>query len=125
MRLRAYLSKRMSYVNNALSSIDPSIAKYLKIGVTEGVTYDILRIKGCPCCRDLYYEAYEMYYPSNEELIEACIENSYPDVDYDEMRIVSTPEEDDGYLTYAIIKGEHVVGFETIAYEYGTQIYFN
>lgn len=47
MRLRAYLSKRMSYVDDALSSIDPSIAKYLKIGVTEGVTYDILRIKGC------------------------------------------------------------------------------
>ena len=67
----------------------------------------------------------EMYYPSNEELIEACIENSYPDVEYDEMRIVSTPEENDGYLTYALIKGEHVVGFETIAYEYGAQVYFN
>lgn len=62
MRLRAYFSKRMSYVDNALSSIDPSIAKYLKIGVTEGVTYDILRIKGCPCCRDLYYEAYRKFF---------------------------------------------------------------
>lgn len=59
---RAYLSKRMSYVDNALSSIDSSIAKYLKIGVTEGVTYDILRIKGCPCCRDLYYEAYHKFF---------------------------------------------------------------
>lgn len=59
---RAYLSKRMSYVDNALSSIDPSIAKYLKIGVTEGVTYDILRIKGRPCCRDLYYEAYRKFF---------------------------------------------------------------
>ena len=62
MRLRAYFSKRMSYVDNALSSIDPSIAKYLKIGVTERVTYDILRIKGCPCCRDLYYEAYRKFF---------------------------------------------------------------
>lgn len=43
-------------------SIDPSIAKYLKIGVTEGVTYDILRIKGCPCYRDLYYEAYRKFF---------------------------------------------------------------
>lgn len=59
---RAYLSKRMSYIDNALSTIDPSIAKYLKIGVTEGVTYDILRIKGCPCCRDLYYEAYRKFF---------------------------------------------------------------
>jgi len=67
----------------------------------------------------------EMYHPSNEELVEACIENSYPDVEYDEMRIVSTPEENDGYLTYALIKGEHVVGFETISYEYGAQVYFN
>lgn len=67
----------------------------------------------------------EMYHPSNEELIEACIENSYPDVEYDEMRIVSTPEENDGYLTYVLIKGEHVVGFETIGYEYGAQVYFN
>ena len=67
----------------------------------------------------------EMYHPSNEELVEACIENSYPDVEYDEMRIVSTSEENDGYLTYALIKGEHVVGFETIGYEYGAQVYFN
>lgn len=62
MRFRAYFSKRMSYVDDALSSIEPSIAKYLKIGVTEGVTYDILRIKGCPCCRDLYYEAYRKFF---------------------------------------------------------------
>ena len=49
-------------VNKAFSFIDPSIAKYLKIGATDGVTYDILRVKGCPCCRDLYYEVYRKFF---------------------------------------------------------------
>ena len=66
-----------------------------------------------------------MYYPSNMELIEVCIENSYPEIEYDEMIVVATPEENDGYLIYALVEGDHVVGFETVSYEYGTQVYFN
>lgn len=59
---RAYLSKRIDLIDGVLSELDPSIAKYVKVGVTEGITYDILRIKGCPCCRDLYYEEYRKFF---------------------------------------------------------------
>ena len=67
----------------------------------------------------------DIYYPSNLELIEVSIENSYPEVDYDEIIVVATPEENDEYLTYALIEGGHVVGFESVSYEYGAQVYFN
>lgn len=59
---RVQYSRRIDLVDNALSEIDPYIQKYLKIGVTEGITYDILRVKGCPCCRDYYYDEYRKFF---------------------------------------------------------------
>lgn len=59
---RLYFKKRIDILDKALESLDKSIAPYVKVGVTEGVPYDVLRARGCPCGRDMYYEQYRKFF---------------------------------------------------------------
>ena len=59
---RAFFSKRIDLVEHCLEDISPAIAPYVLKGATECVPYDVLRIHGCPCCRESYYEQYRKFF---------------------------------------------------------------
>lgn len=59
---RAFFSKRIDLIERCLREITPAIAPYVLKGVTESVSYDILRIHGCPCCRESYYQEYRKFF---------------------------------------------------------------
>ena len=42
---------------------EPDLYSYLLRGVTEGLSYDALKMKyDIPCCRDVYYAAYRRFF---------------------------------------------------------------
>nr|WP_296954993.1 hypothetical protein [uncultured Mediterraneibacter sp.] len=60
---RSYYLERMNMVNQAAEEADPEIAEYVVIGVTQGISYDILRVNyNIPCCKDVYYETYRHFF---------------------------------------------------------------
>lgn len=59
---RTFFSMRIEMIEKCLSEIQPAIAPYLLKGITESVSYDALRIQGCPCCRESYYEMYREFF---------------------------------------------------------------
>lgn len=60
---RSYYLERMNMVNQAAEEADPEIAEYVVIGVTQGISYDILRVNyNIPCCKDVYYETYRRFF---------------------------------------------------------------
>lgn len=59
---RNFFQARIDLVEKCLKTVQPAIAPYVLKGVTENITYDILRIQGCPCCRENYYEEYRKFF---------------------------------------------------------------
>ena len=59
---RLYYSSHIDMVDKCIGQLDPALAPYILKGVTERVTYDNLRAKGCPCCRQLYYQYYRYFF---------------------------------------------------------------
>lgn len=59
---RAFYSKRIELIDKVIDKLNPSLAPYVKMGVTEELTYDVLQIRGCPCCRDMYYAEYRYFF---------------------------------------------------------------
>lgn len=59
---RLYYSNHISMVDQCIGKLDPTLAPYILKGVTEGLNYDILRTKGCPCCRETYYKYYRYFF---------------------------------------------------------------
>ena len=59
---RAFYSKRIELIDKVIEKLNPSLAPYVKMGVTEELTYDVLQIRGCPCCRDMYYAEYRYFF---------------------------------------------------------------
>lgn len=59
---RAYYSSHIDLIDRCIEKLDPALAPYILKGVTEGLGYDILRTKGCPCCREIYYEYYRYFF---------------------------------------------------------------
>lgn len=56
---RDLYSQKIRMVEWACKEADPTIQKYLLIGVTEGVRYEFLRSRyNIPCSRDYYFEQY-------------------------------------------------------------------
>ncbi len=57
--LRDRYLQKIEMVEKACEDADPSIAKYLLKGVTEGIRYECLRARyEIPCSRDYYYARY-------------------------------------------------------------------
>lgn len=59
---RAFYSSRVDLLEHCLGELEPAIAPYILRGVTEGHSYEALRIKGCPCCKDTYYNNYRKFF---------------------------------------------------------------
>lgn len=60
--LRAFYSCRVEMVERCANECDPVLAPYILQGVTEGISYEALRLKGCPCCKDIYYANYRRFF---------------------------------------------------------------
>lgn len=59
---RLYYSNHIDLVDKCVRELDPALAPYILKGVTEKVTYESLRIEGCPCCREVYYRYYRYFF---------------------------------------------------------------
>lgn len=60
---RSYYLERMNMVNQTAEEADPEISEYIVIGVTQGISYDLLRVNyNIPCCKDVYYETYRRFF---------------------------------------------------------------
>lgn len=58
-----FYEDRMALVEKSARLTDPVIGSYIFIGVTEGVTYENLRLlHGIPCCRTEYYQLYHKFF---------------------------------------------------------------
>ena len=60
---RVYIADRMEMVEQSAIEADPELYPYLIRGVTEGLSYDTLKMKyNIPCCRDVYYAGYRRFF---------------------------------------------------------------
>ena len=60
---RIFFADRMEMVEQAAIGAEPELYPYLLRGVTEGLSYDVLKMKyDIPCCRDVYYAAYRRFF---------------------------------------------------------------
>lgn len=60
---RIFFGERMEMVEQAAIEAEPDLYSYLLRGVTEGLSYDALKMKyDIPCCRDVYYAAYRRFF---------------------------------------------------------------
>lgn len=60
---RIFFADRMEMVEQAAIGAEPELYAYLLRGVTEGLSYDTLKMRyGIPCCRDVYYAAYRRFF---------------------------------------------------------------
>lgn len=61
--LRASLMEKIKMVENAAVETDRDLAQYIIYGVTEGISYDTIRVRyNIPCCKDIYYENYRKFF---------------------------------------------------------------
>lgn len=60
---KIYYSDRMEMVKKAASRTDRGLSEYILKGVTEELSYDILKAKlEIPCCKDVYYKLYRRFF---------------------------------------------------------------
>lgn len=61
--IRANYSDKMRMVEEAAEESDPTLSKYIMLGVTKGASYTLLSTKyNIPCCRDTYYTLYRRFF---------------------------------------------------------------
>ncbi len=60
---RIYYTDRMKMVETAAYEASPEFSDYILKAVTEGLSYDSLRVRaGIPCCKEIYYELYRRFF---------------------------------------------------------------
>ena len=60
---KLYFRDRMEMVEKAARDTDPVIGAYIFKAVTEGYSYEHLRVKDrLPCCKNIYYELYRKFF---------------------------------------------------------------
>ncbi len=60
---REWYLDRMALVENAANDTDAAISPYILKGVTEGCSYDHLRVQyNIPCGKDMYYDLYRRFF---------------------------------------------------------------
>ncbi len=60
---KLYLRERMALVENAARETDEVIGHYIFRAVTQGWSYEHLRVKdGMPCCKNTYYDLYRKFF---------------------------------------------------------------
>lgn len=60
---REFLVDRMDLVESAAKEAGNDLWNYILLGVTKGLTYDVLRSRyDIPCCRETYYAMYRKFF---------------------------------------------------------------
>ena len=60
---REYYLNRMKIIEQTAIKTDSILGPYILIGVTEGISYNGLKMKhNVPCCRDTYYDLYRRFF---------------------------------------------------------------
>lgn len=60
---KLYYSERMDMLNRVAEETDNVLGDYVKTGITEGWSYDILKARlNIPCCKDIYYDLYRRFF---------------------------------------------------------------
>lgn len=60
---RLFYTDRMELLENVASETDEVMAVYILKAVTEGISYDHLKVRmNVPCCKDTYYELYRRFF---------------------------------------------------------------
>lgn len=60
---RMFYRNRMDLIERLSKETDPTLWCYIFKGVTEGLSYEVLRVRmDIPCCKDVYYEAYRRFF---------------------------------------------------------------
>lgn len=60
---RSYILNRVEMIDRVTKLTDPILGEYIKLGVTDGISYDILRVRyDVPCGKDAYYESYRKFF---------------------------------------------------------------
>ena len=60
---KAYYSDRIEMLERVATMTSPELGDYILKGVTEGISYDILKARlNVPCCKDTYYELYRRFF---------------------------------------------------------------
>ena len=58
-----YFQRNIDLVVSACTKADPELCNYIFESVTEGVTYDYLKmIRNIPCGRSKFYNAYRLFF---------------------------------------------------------------
>ena len=61
--LRTYFMDRIQMIEQTAWNTDFVIAPYILKGVTEGISYDLIRAnEDIPCCKDIYYDLYRRFF---------------------------------------------------------------
>ena len=60
---RLHYKEHMELIERTAEETDPIIGHYIFIGVTEGVSYEIIdRREPIPCCKNEYYNLYRRFF---------------------------------------------------------------
>lgn len=60
---RLYFSERIAMVESAANETDETLAPYILLGVTKGISYDVIGVKTeIPCCKETYYNLYRRFF---------------------------------------------------------------
>lgn len=61
--IRSFYSDRMGMIEKTAKEADNELSEYIVIGVTENMSYDLLRVNyNIPCCKDIYYDRYRRFF---------------------------------------------------------------
>ena len=67
--LRERYLRNTDLIEKAAKKAGNDLDGYLLMAVTEGLSYETLRLKhGLPCCREVYYEMYRRFFKVLDEL---------------------------------------------------------
>ena len=60
---KLYLEDNIKLVEKAAKETDATLWLFVLLGVTDGIPYDILKLKhNIPCCKDVYYNLYRKFF---------------------------------------------------------------
>ena len=60
---RLYYKERMELIERTAEETHPIIGRYIFVGVTEGVSYEIINARETiPCSKDEYYDLYRRFF---------------------------------------------------------------
>ncbi len=60
---RLFYANRMDMLEHVAQETDAELACYILKAITEGISYDHMRVSSSiPCCKDTYYELYRRFF---------------------------------------------------------------